>query len=340
MHTKRAKKKLALCLDESGVTAVFVAIVFAVLCGTIGLAFDFGHIVMVKGQLQRTADAAALAGVMGFLPYKDIGLETQAPDWAQGQQKAHELINNVANSVYNDKADDAQFSIAEGTVLYGYWCLRPPTDYGQPPLPTVRPTNSAYLPEPAIMVTLSRNVPVYLARLVGVSSPKTVSATAIAIIPEAYTTSNIPPIAINTKSYYKPGTTEPNLDAKNIKIQSQKDIASWYNLDGTNDVPTTRINKPLTIRQSDIYLQPGAKATLTDFMSVGQTVVLPVILDSNFAKSTAVPIETWCAFYITALGANFMSGNFTDKYFDPNVIPTTGTGPSAPIAGTPKLVSP
>ena len=340
MHTRRAKKKLTLILDESGAVAIFIAIVFAVLCGAMGLAYDFAHIVMVKGQLQRTADAAALAGVTGFLPYKDIGLETQAPDWAQGQQKAHELINNVANSVYNDKADNAQFSITEGSVLYGYWCLRPPKDYVQPPLPTVRPSNSAYLPEPAIMVTLSRNVPVYLARLVGVSSPKTVSARAIAIIPEAYKTSGIPPIAINSKSYYKPGTTEPNTATKNIKIQSQKDIASWYNLDGTNDVPTTRINKPLTIRESEIYLQPGAKATLTDFMSVGQTVVLPVVLDSYFDKSTAAPIETWCAFFITQLDANSMSGNFTEKFFDPNVIPTAGTGTSAPIAGTPKLVGP
>jgi hypothetical protein len=340
MHTERAKKKLTLILDESGAAAVIVAIVFTVLCGALGLAFDLGHIVMVKGQLQRTADAAALAGVMGFLPYNNPGTLDQTPNWVQGQQKAHEIINNVANSVYNDKADDAQFSITDGTVLYGYWLLNPPPDYDQLSLPTARPTNSAYLPEPAIMVTLSRNVPVYLAQLVGVSSSKTVSARAIAILPEAYKTSGIPPITINSKSYYKPGTTEPNLAAKNIKIQSQKDIASWYNLDGTNDVPTTRINQPLIMRQSEIYLQPGAKATLTDFMSVGQTVVLPVVLDSYFDKSSAAPIETWCAFHITQLDANSMSGNFTDKYFDPNVIPTAGTGPSAPIAGTPKLVGP
>ena len=80
MHTRRAKKKLTLILDESGAVAIFIAIVFAVLCGAMGLAYDFAHIVMVKGQLQRTADAAALAGVMGFVPYKDPGLDTQAPD--------------------------------------------------------------------------------------------------------------------------------------------------------------------------------------------------------------------------------------------------------------------
>ncbi len=332
MHTMREKKKLTLGLDESGAAAVIIGIIFAVLCGALGLAFDIGHLVMVKGQLQRTADAAALAGAMGYVPYTDLGLSTQAPNWSQGQQTAHNLIANPSN-----QADSQTFTSTEGTVLTGYWCLQPPANLD--PFQTVRPA-SAYLPEPALRVILSRDVPVYLARLVGVSSPKTITATATAIIPEAYETCKIPPIAINTKSYYKPGTNIINTDAKNIKIQSQKDIASWFNLNGTNDVPTTRINEPITIRQSDIYLQPGAKATLTDFMAVGDTIVLPVVLDSNFAKSTAVPIETFCAFHITQLDANSMSGSFLNKYFDPNVIPTAGTGPSAAIAGTPKLVGP
>jgi hypothetical protein len=339
MHTVRAKKKLTLIRDESGATAVIVGIVFFVLCGAMGLAFDIGHMVMVKGQLQRTADAAALAGVMGFLPYNNPGTSDQSPNWVQGQQKAHEIINNVANSVYNDKADDAQFSITEGTVPYGYWLLNPPSDYVQLPLPTARPTNSAYLPEPAIMVTLSRNVNVYLAQLVGVSSPKTVSATAIAILPEAYTIEKIVPIAISHSTYFNPDMTI-NLSEKDIKIQVQKDVATWFNLDGSNDVPTTRIDKPITVRSSFIYLQPGAKATLTDFMKQGDIITLPVVLDSDFDKSSAVPVETWCAFHIDQLDANSMTGHFVTRYFDPNVIPTAETGIISAVGGTPKLVGP
>lgn len=334
MHTVRAKKKLTLILDESGASAVIVAIVLFVLCGAMGLAYDIGHMVMVKGQLQRTADAAALAGAMGLVPYQNPGTPDQTPYWAQGQQQAHEIINKAAN-----QADSQIFTITDGTVLYGYWLLNPPPGYVQLPLPTVRPTNSAYLPEPAIDVTLSRNVTVYLAPLVGVSNPQTVSARAIVILPEAYTTDKIPPIAIDSKTYFNPDMTI-NSSQKIIKIQSQKDISSWFNLDGTNDVPTTRIDTPINDRKDMIYLQPGSKATLTNFMNQGDTIVLPVVDDQYFGKSTAAPILTWCAFYITQLNANSMEGYFVNKYFDPNVIPTAGTGIIAAVGGTPKLVGP
>jgi hypothetical protein len=345
MRTMRAKKKLTLGLDESGAAAVIVAIVFAVLCGAMGLAFDYGHMVMVKGQLQRTADAAALAGVMGFVPYNDPGTLSQAPNWANGLTQAHKIISDVGNSVYNDTAAGAQFSITEGTVLYGYWLLHPPTGYLQPkalpdpPLPAAGPFATGSLAEPAIYVNLSRNVNVYLARLVGVSSPRTVSAVAIAILPEAYETSKIPPIAINSKTYFHPDMTIDQSE-KNIKIQVQKDISSWFNLNGTNDVPTTRINEPMKVGTTEIYLQPGAKATLTNFMKQGDTIVLPVVNNSDFSKSTGVPIMTWCAFHIEQLDANSMSGRFVNRYFDPNVIPTEGNGTIAAVGGTPKLVGP
>ena len=60
---------LTLALDESGAAALVCAIIFAALCGFLGLALDVGHMVTAKSELQRTADAAALAGVMGLLPY-------------------------------------------------------------------------------------------------------------------------------------------------------------------------------------------------------------------------------------------------------------------------------
>ena len=66
---KRAKQKLTLALDESGATAIFFALTLSVLCGFIALAFDVGHMFMVRAELQRTADAAALAGVTGLFPY-------------------------------------------------------------------------------------------------------------------------------------------------------------------------------------------------------------------------------------------------------------------------------
>ena len=74
---------MTLALDESGATAIVIAIIFTVLCGFVALAVDFGHMVMVKAELQRTADAAALAGVTGLVPYTGPG-PNQTPNWANG----------------------------------------------------------------------------------------------------------------------------------------------------------------------------------------------------------------------------------------------------------------
>ena len=183
----RTRQKLTLALNESGATAIFFALTLAVLCGFVALAFDIGHMVMVRAELQRTADAAALAGVTGLVPYTGSPL---TPAWASGVAKAHTMISNPAN-----KADNVQFTSDEGTVDYGYWLLSPPADYVQT-LPKARPTTAAYLPEPAITVTVSRQVTLSFAPIVGVTNPRTVSARAIAILPEIYGVTGLPPIAV------------------------------------------------------------------------------------------------------------------------------------------------
>lgn len=334
MHNSRAKKKLTLPPDESGSVTVVLAITFTVLCGFAALAFDLGHIVMVKGELQRTADAAALAGATGFVPYSNPG-PNQEPNWLQGRQKAHTIINNAAN-----KADNQQFSITEGSVLYGYWLLNPPKDYVQLPLPTIRPATAAYLPEPGINVTLSRNVNLYLAPLIGVSSPKTVSATSTAILPEAYTTTGVPPIAVSWDTVYNNtgGTVQIDVVEQDIKPQSNKGIAGWFNLSGGDSVPSVRINTPLTSSTGQVFMVPGTKATLMDFITAGQTIVVPVV--QQVENKNWEHIIGYAAFKVDSLSANSMEGHFVDQYFDPNVSSTAGSGTIGSVAGTPKLVGP
>jgi Flp pilus assembly protein TadG len=336
MHTIRPKKLLTLAHNESGATAIVFALALTVLCGFVALALDVGHLVMAKAELQRTADAAALAGAMGLLPYIDTG--TPTPNWTQGQSKAHTIISNAANQV-----DNYNFSITDGTVLYGYWLLNPPAGYAQIPLSTVRTSTVAYLPEPAVNVTLSRNVTLYFAPVVGVSSPTTVSATATAILPEDYQTTGLPPIAIDYNTVYNAigGNTEIDVLTQDIKIQSNKGIAGWFNLIGDNSVPSVRIGTPLTSPTSQIYLVPGAKATLTDFMTQGETVIVPVV--QTVSQNTWAPIIGFAAFQIDpdGLASNSITGHFVDQYFDPNVVPVAGTPTTAvAVAGTPKLVSP
>jgi len=332
MHKRRATKKLTLALDESGAAAIIFALIFTALCGCAALALDYGHMVMAKTQLQRTADAAALAGAMGLLPYNNPG-PNQTPNWINGENQAHAIISNAANQV-----DNQSFTLTDGTVLSGYWLLQPPSGYIQPPLATVRPINAAYLPEPAINVTLSKNVKLYLAPLIGISSPQTVTATATAILPESYQTTGVPPVAVSYDTVYDTlgGTVKIDVVTTDIKPQSNKGIAGWFNLDGGNSVPSVRISDPLTSTQNQVYLVPGTKATLTDFITQGETIVVPII--QTISQNTWASIIGWAAFSVGTLDANSMTGHFVNQYFDPNVVPTAGSGIIGGVGGTPKLV--
>jgi hypothetical protein len=255
--------------------------------------------------------------------------------------KAHAIINNAAN-----QSDNQIFTITEGTVDYGYWLLEPPTDYIQPPLdglPKARPVSTATLPEPAINVTLSRNVTLYLAPLVGVSSPKTMSATATAIVPECYRTTNIPPVAVAWDIVFNNngGTVQIDVDTQTIKPQSNKGDAGWFNLDNGNSVPSVRIDVPLISGLSggsSIYLVPGTKATLMDYITANSDITLPVVQDVS--QKILTPIITWAGFHVDTVSANSMTGQFIYTCLDPNVTPYAGNGPIGGVAGTPKLVGP
>ena len=335
-NNRRTKQKLTLALDESGAVAVYFLLIFSALCGIGGLAIDYGNMVRVKAEVQRTADAAALAGAAGLVPYSNPGPTTQTPNWLNAVARAQTLISNAAN-----KADNLQFAAGEGTVDYGYWLLSPPAGYVQT-LPKARPTTAAYLPEPAVIVTLSRNVPLYLAPLIGAASPKIVRATAIAILPEAYQITNLPPIAVSKVVAYNTigGTLVADVVEQDIKIQSQKGHAGWFNLTGGNSVPSVRFSDPLTSTTTQIYLVPGSKAALTDLITEGETVVVAVVEQVDDKMWTS--IFGFAAFKIDSLGSNSMTGHFVNQYFDPNVVPSagTGTGTISGVSGTPKLVSP
>ena len=108
------------------------------------------------------------------------------------------------------------------------------------------------------------------------------AATATAILPECYGTTGIPPIALdpdtvfNTDTY---GNLIIDVGEQDVKPQSNKGFASWFNLSGDNNVPSVRINTPLQSAHDSVYLLPGTKATLTDFITEGQTIVMPIVAD-------------------------------------------------------------
>ncbi len=320
----------------SGAVSLTFAITLTVLCGFVALAMDIGHLFMVRSELQRAADAGALAGAMGLLPYTG-SLSDPTPNWLQAQTAALAAINHTAN-----KVDGRVNEATAGNVETGYWLLKPPENYVQT-LPQARPTSSAHLPVPAVRVTLSRNATLYFAPLIGISSPQLVQASATAIMPEAVQAANLPPIAVAYDTVYNLVGQNVYVDASDqvIKIQSQNDKAGWFNLNGGNSVPSVRFSEPLKAPTQQIYLVPGTKATLTDFLTQGQTIVLPVVADVN--QKVWRNIIGFAAFKVVVLHANSMEGHFLDKHFDPNIMPVVSDLNGVilgGVAGTPKLVSP
>lgn len=62
------KRILFFWKDQSGTIAIIGAVGITVFLGFVALAVDVGHLTTVRNELQRTADAAALAGVRGLYP--------------------------------------------------------------------------------------------------------------------------------------------------------------------------------------------------------------------------------------------------------------------------------
>src|SRR5665648_735652 len=77
----------AFLVDQDGAMAILFALLLPVLIGFAGLAVDIGHMYVVKGQLQNAADAGALAGARGLVPYYN-----GQPTWVTGAQKAQDAV--------------------------------------------------------------------------------------------------------------------------------------------------------------------------------------------------------------------------------------------------------
>jgi Flp pilus assembly protein TadG len=89
-------KSRAMLTNQSGSVAITTGIVILVLIGFAALGVDIAHMVMVKSQLQKAADAGALAGARGLwplvLPVKTN--DTVTPNCTNGENVAKLATQN------------------------------------------------------------------------------------------------------------------------------------------------------------------------------------------------------------------------------------------------------
>jgi Flp pilus assembly protein TadG len=190
---------------ERGQTMWLVALCLLVLIGMAALAIDVTTLYAARSQMQRTADAAALAGAKAFV---DSGTTTD-PANATLQTLAQNLAGNAANGYIGAVlAQNKINGVAPGLAT------APTFDF------TTHPGN------PEITVTVQRtNLPTFFARIFG-QTLATVSATATA---EAYNSSNppgggsnMPPIS---PSCVKPWLV-PNMDPSRAAYDSFLDATT------------------------------------------------------------------------------------------------------------------
>jgi hypothetical protein len=100
-------KRQSFISDQSGAMAVMAALLVVVLLSVSALAVDYGYMAWVRGELQKAADAGALAGA------RVLGSATK-PDWSTGQATATSMVqkNKAAGKLLTDCQVD-----------YGYWSM-------------------------------------------------------------------------------------------------------------------------------------------------------------------------------------------------------------------------
>jgi hypothetical protein len=161
---RRAPRKTAFHYRQRGQTIVLVAVTLVTLLAMAALAIDVVTLYVARGEMQRAADAAALAGAKAFV---DSGI-TPLPTTDPGYPARQILAQNMATAVINSILPQNKVSGATPILV----AANP--DF-------IRPGN------PQITVTLQRtDLPTFFSRIWG-RQLATVTASAVA---EAYNSAN------------------------------------------------------------------------------------------------------------------------------------------------------
>lgn len=269
--------------------------------GIAALAFDIGHLLIVRNELQNGADAAALAGA-NCLNKTTAGsnctnITSPTLNWTIASTKA-------TNSIALNKSDGT--GLIDGTVQTGYWnvnggtALQPTSLSPLGPCTVVAGMMTTACDKPAVMVTLRRAAgnnggPVgslVASMFGGTAIPISASAVAVLSSPGRVLEGSLVPIAINKcmyDLYWDSATNSPKTATSTllngvpqvigqpweVRIGSSYhypncESGQWtsFGLD-RNDVPTVRDlianGNPTPLQTGDqTWIQPGTKSSLYD----------------------------------------------------------------------------
>jgi Flp pilus assembly protein TadG len=330
-----------LVADQSGVIAVWAAIAFVGLAGFAALVVDIGRLAIVRGELQKAADAGALAGARG--------LTGATPNWtnAQGLATATAKENKANGSL-----------ITNCDVQVGYWDL----SWTQATAPAslkssgIVPTSQDV---PAVKVTISEapgqnsgSLAMLFGSVLGVNSTTVQAQTTACSIPmpvNKIDAGQAFPMATPVSFVNQLRGTSPPPSFRIGSAYHDPTGGQWTSfLTDANNVPAIRqlidSGNPGPLKVGDqIWVQPGTESTLYNEAETlkGRTMLLPVVAN-DFNTHDDTPILAFVPFYIEdAAGGNakYIQGHFVNSYNVPGGIGAAGTPNYGAMAGAPKLMN-
>jgi Flp pilus assembly protein TadG len=332
-----------LATDESGGLAVWAAVLLVALAAVAALAIDIGRLAVVKSELQKAADAGALAGA------RALSTGPPYPNWTNAQ-------NLAAATAKENKTSGSPVTSSQCQVQVGYW------DYSwQPATAPANLKSTGIVPTthdiPAVKVTVSRgtspsNGPLSLlfGPVLGIFS-KAVSAQAVACAISLPANQIAPgmafPLAIPISFVNQLWQEDPPPSFRIGSAYVDPTGGQWTSfLSDANNVPTIQQlidnGNPGPLKVGDqIWIEPGTKDTLFNDAAtrIGDTVLMPVVAD-DFNTHDQTPILGFVAFYIEDAQAGndkYIQGHFVNPYTVPGGIGTPGTPYYGALAGAPRL---
>jgi hypothetical protein len=311
--------------DQSGAMAIIVALLLVVLLALGALAVDYGHMAWVQSELQKAADAGALAGAKKLAPYVGSPL---SPDWSSAQTAAGQVVRlNQA---------DAQ-TLSECGVTPGYYRLSDKTLQS----PAIIPTTADV---PAIQVVVAKKtghnggpLPMLIAPILGLPTVD-LEARAVAMLsfPSGMPVGGLFPLAAAKTIVDLYWTRNPPVS---FKIGSGVSNGQWTSFKVNSNAASyiaglIASGNPSQLNLNDnIYIQPGVKASNygNAASAIGKTVIIPLVNASAYSSVGATPVLGFVAFKIEAVS---QTSKYIQGHFDKNFNITNAAGVGRPTSGT------
>ena len=293
------------CQNESGAVAVYVAICMAVLLGCAALALDIGHLVSVRRELAKAAEAGALSGARNLWPHDLANAVGRLPNCANAETWA-------STTATKNRVDGTNLAAGEVTVEVGRW------DYDSQQFIPGTSANA----NGVRVKTFRAKVRMMFAPIFGINS-KDMSGTAIAVMDFVKGVGpGCLPIAIN-KDYSDETGREVYIGFN----PDREDNGGWFAKDPDKANANTfkdyisNGSCPALAEGDTINLENGVDASVLHLLqeklalhSGGWEVCLPVVNTDKFNHSDTV--QTFCHLLITEVKD---TGN--PKYVKGTVLP-------------------